>query len=73
MISIEEFKDGSIKNKVLNATPNDIWSLVTNMISFKMELNDLDPYKYFEREERIELNKVNIYFSELIEFMVNIV
>lgn len=71
MILIDEFKDGSIINKILNATPNDIWSLVNTMISLKMQLNDLDPYKYFSRDERIELNKVNIYFSKLIEFMVN--
>jgi hypothetical protein len=71
MVSIDEFKDGSIINKLLNPTPNDIWSLVNNMITVKMELADLDPYKYFSKDERIELNKVNIYFNKLIEFLVN--
>jgi 5'-deoxynucleotidase YfbR-like HD superfamily hydrolase len=69
MVCINEFEDGSIKNKNLDPTPQDTWSLVTKLLNYNIELNDLNPYIYFEKTERIELYKAIKYFKDLIDFL----
>ena len=71
LVSEEDFKDKSILNKTLEPTPPDVWSLMIQIKTY-FDLNKLDPYVYFSRSERIELDKVNIYFKLLIEFMCNV-
>jgi len=71
IVSASEFKDRTILNKTLNQTPQDTWSLVNKLLLNNIELNDLNPYKYFNKNELIELSKTYNYFDELILFMVN--
>lgn len=71
MTSINEFSDGSILNKTLNQTPQDTWSLANKLLLNNIDLGDLNPYKYFDKNELIELSKTYKYFDELIKFMVN--
>jgi len=71
LISIDEFRDGTITNKNLDQTPQDTWSLVQKLKKYNINLGNLDPYKYFDKDELIELTKTYDYFSELIKFMVN--
>jgi superfamily II DNA or RNA helicase len=70
LISVEEFRNGSILNKTLNQTPQDTWSLVSKLSSKTIDLGNLDPYKYFHKNELIELTKTYNYFNDLIKFMV---
>jgi replicative superfamily II helicase len=69
MVSISEFEDGSIKNKNLDPTPVDTWSLVTKLLDYNIDLGNLNPYVYFNNQERIELYKAMTYFRELIIFL----
>lgn len=69
MISINEFADGSIKNKNLDPTPIDTWSLARKLLTYNIDLGDLNPYVYFEKKERIELYKAINYFTKLINFL----
>lgn len=71
LVSIEEFKNGTIISKTLNQTPQDTWSLVNKLLSLNIDLGDLNPYIYFEKNELIELTKTYIYFNNLIKFMVD--
>jgi len=71
MVSINDFKDKSILNKTLNQTPQDTWSLVNKLLLNNIDLEDLNPYKYFNKYELIELTKTYKYFDDLINFMVN--
>jgi len=70
MISLSEFEDKSILNKNLDPTPIDIWSFYQKLKSMKIDLGNLDPYIYFEKEERIELSKAIKFFNDLINFLV---
>jgi superfamily II DNA or RNA helicase len=69
MVSIDDFKDKSILNKNINITPPDIWDLVMK-IDFDCD-NNLNPYNYFKKEQRIKLDEVNLYFKNIIDYMVN--
>ena len=64
-ISIEEIKDGSIYNKNLQPTPPDIWDLAMRLSEY-FDLKELSPYKFFDKTERIHLDKAN-----LIRFSLN--
>ncbi len=71
MVNISEFQDKSIKTKNLDPTPVDTWSLVTKLLSYNINLGNLNPYNYFEKHERIELSKATQYFSDLIYFLAD--
>jgi len=71
LVSIEEFKNGTIINKTLNQTPQDTWSLVNKLLTLNIDLENLNPYIYFEKNELIELTKTYNYFNDLIKFMVD--
>lgn len=70
LISYTEFEDKSILTKTLYPTPRDTWSLVQKLLSNNIELNGLDPYIFFDKDELIELSKTYDYFNKLINFMV---
>jgi hypothetical protein len=63
------FEDGSILSKSLQATPSNIWDL-SKKLGGLFELGILDPNTYFDRSKRIELDDANLYFIELIKFMI---
>ncbi len=69
LIEEEQIKDESILYKNLQPTPVDIWNL-SMKLSESFDLEDLEPHKYFNREVRIELNDANIYFNNLLKFIV---
>ena len=69
MVTLNEFADGSIKTKNLYPTPVDTWSLVKKLINYNVQLNELNPYNYFDATERIELSKATNYFYDLINFL----
>jgi hypothetical protein len=71
LVSINEFRDRSILNKTLNQTPQDTWSLVQKLLNNNINLGNLNPYVYFDKNELIELTKTYIYFNDLIRFMVD--
>lgn len=70
MINIEEIKDRTILNKLLQPTPPDIWDLALKL-NEQVNLEDLNPEIYFDKNKRIELNDANEYFNKLLLFMVN--
>jgi len=69
LVNNNEFKDGSIINKNLQATPVDTWNLYNKLKQY-YDLCDLDHKKYFELREIVHLDKANKYFNDLIKFMV---
>jgi len=69
LITEEDFITGEILNKNLEPTPPDVWELIEEL-SKEFNLGNLSPYKFFNKEERIQLDKVNSYFKVLIKFMV---
>ena len=69
MVSIDSFNDKSVLNNNINITPPDIWDLVTK-IDFDDD-NELNPYNYFNSEQRIKLDEANEYFKNVLEYMVN--
>jgi hypothetical protein len=71
LVTYDEFESKSILNKILNQTPQDTWSLATKLIENNIELGDLNPYKYFNKCELIELTKTYEYFNDLIKFMTH--
>lgn len=70
MVDIDSVEDGSLVNRSLQPTPPDIWDLAIKLQQ-EFDLDDLDPYTYFDSDERIELDKTNLYFSELVQFMID--
>lgn len=68
LITEKDFINGDILIKTLEPTPPDVWSLMLQLTNY-FKLNDLDPYVFFDKNERIELDKVNRYFKLLVEFM----
>ena len=70
MVDIDSIEDGSLVNRSLQPTPPDIWDLAIKLQQ-QFDLDDLDPYTYFDSYERIELDKTNLYFSELVQFMID--
>jgi hypothetical protein len=71
LVTIAEFEDKSILKKTLYPTPQDTWSLVNKLISKNIDLGEINPISYFDKNELIELNKTYKYFIVLINFMVN--
>jgi hypothetical protein len=69
MITIEDFLDKSILNKNLSPTPPDIYEL-SQILKDNFDLKNLDIKSFFKIDERITLDRANLYFSKLIEFMV---
>lgn len=69
MISIDSFNDKSVLEKNINITPPDIWDLVIK-INFDKD-NDLNPYNYFNKNQRIKLDESNEYFKKVLSYMVN--
>jgi hypothetical protein len=69
MVSIDDFIDKSILKKSLNPTPPDIYNLY-EILSDNFDLGDLEIETFFDTSERITLDKANLYFSKLIEFMI---
>lgn len=69
LIEEEYIKDKSILNRPLQPTPPDIWDLAIKL-SNKYDLKELNIYEYFNKNERIELDNVNIYFNKLLEFII---
>jgi superfamily II RNA helicase len=69
MVNINEFKDKTIKTKNLDPTPIDTWTLVTKLLNLNVKLDNLDPYTYFDKYERIELSKATQYFNDLVCFL----
>lgn len=70
LIDEEQISNGSLLEKNLQPTPPDIWDLSMKLID-KFDIGELDPYKYFTTEKRIELDEANKYFDKLINFIVN--
>jgi hypothetical protein len=69
MVTIESFKDGSILTKNINITPPDIWDLVMK-INFDKE-HTLNPYNFFNENQRIKLDEAGDYFKKVLNYMVN--
>ena len=70
MITIEDFIDKTVLNKNLSPTPPDIYNLY-NILDDNFDLEDLDIYNFFSSTERITLDRANLYFFKLLDFMVN--
>ena len=69
LVCEQDFRNKSIKQKNMDPTPKDTWSLALLLKQYKVDLMELDPYVYFDKDERIELNKAIQYFNDLINFM----
>jgi len=69
MVSLSEFEDGTIKSKNLEATPQDAWYLVSKLLDKSVDLKELDPYIYFNKDELIELSKATKYFTDIINYL----
>jgi hypothetical protein len=69
LIEKEYINDSSILNISLQPTPPDVWDLATKLTE-KYELDELNPYIFFNKTNRIELNNVNEYFNKLLEYII---
>lgn len=69
LINEDDIKNKTILNKNLQLTPVNIWDLAIKLKN-NYNLNDLDPYIYFNKELRIELDQVNIYLHKLLNFII---
>ncbi len=69
LIDVSDFADGSVLDKNLQPTPPTTWDL-SQKLAEHWDMGELNPYTYFSRDVRIELDHVNEYFRKLIEFMV---
>jgi superfamily II DNA or RNA helicase len=72
MVTETDFRNKSVKKKTMDPTPKDTWSLVLLLKQYKVDLMHLDPYEYFGKYERIELDKATQYFYDLINFMSDV-
>lgn len=72
LVTESEFRNKSVKTKTMDPTPKDTWSLVLLLKKYKVDLMHLDPYEYFNKDERIELDKATQYFNDLINFMSDV-
>ena len=73
LVNINDFEDGSILKKNLQATPTDTWLLYSKLKKEFTDLNKLNHQTYFGKREIINLDRVNTYFMELIKFMASVV
>jgi superfamily II RNA helicase len=69
LITEEDFITSNILDKNLEPTPPDVWDLVNELMK-EFNLCNMSPYKFFNKDERIHLDKVNCYFKQLLTFMV---
>ena len=69
LITEDDFITGELLNKNLEPTPPDVWDLVEQLDN-EFKLGNVSPYKYFNKDERIQLDKVNCYFKVLLKLMV---
>ena len=70
LVNLDDIKDRSILNKLLQPTPPDIWDFAIKLDK-KIDLEELKPYNYFLIDKRIELNDANDYFNKLLLFVVD--
>ena len=70
MVSLQDFKDGTVLEKHFQPTPQNTWSLYIKLKEVYGDLGSLNHTNYFDKEERIHLNKATSYFFALIKFMV---
>jgi hypothetical protein len=68
MVCVEDFTNSTIKKMALNPTPPDVWELSIKLIKYNLP-GELISYCYFKKNERISLDRVNEYFSKLIDFI----
>ena len=71
LVNLEDFENSSILKKNLPATPTDTWLLYSKLKEEFEDLGKLNHDTYFALREIIHLDRVNKFFMELIEFMVN--
>jgi hypothetical protein len=69
-VSVEDFGNKSILGKSLQLTPPDIWDFAIKLTK-SLDIKDLDPYRYFSRDQRITLDNSNQYFNELLHMCVD--
>ncbi len=69
MTNIKDFENRNVINKNFDPTPLDTWALYEKIKAKHIQLNELDPYCYFDRDERIELSKATKYFYDIISFL----
>lgn len=70
MVSLNDFRDESILKKNFQPTPQNTWSLYIKLKEVYGDLGRLNHNNYFDKEERIHLNKAISYFFEMINFMI---
>ena len=70
LVNLEDIKDRTILNKLLQPTPPDIWDFAMKL-NDKIDLKELKPHNYFTIDKRIELNEANNYFNKLLLFVVD--
>ncbi len=71
MVSGEDFGNKSILTKTLQPTPPDIWDFATKLSKI-VNLGNLNPSKYFNKEIRITLDMSNEYFDSLIKEVIKL-
>jgi hypothetical protein len=71
LIDEEQIVNKSILNKTLDPTPTDTWILVQKLLNSNIDIGNLHPSLYFNKNEIIELSKSNQYFSDLLKFIVD--
>lgn len=67
-ITIDDIKNGSIKNINLMPTPPDIWDLAKQLN--RVLPKEMKILNYFRPNHRITLDEINGYFDQLIHWMV---
>lgn len=72
MINPEDFRNGSVLKKELQPTPPDIWDLAMKLKKIT-PLYDLDPYDYFDKENRITLDTSYQYFKDILVRMCDLI
>ena len=71
MVDIDDFKNGKILEKNLQPTPQNTWNLYLKVKEQYGNLNSLEHTSYFDKEERIHLNKSTKFFFDLIKYMID--
>jgi superfamily II RNA helicase len=69
LVKEDDFITDEILNKNLEPTPPDVWDLACELEK-EFKLGNMSPYKFFNKDERIHLDKVNCYFKGLLKYML---
>jgi hypothetical protein len=69
LIELSQIEDGTILNKSLLPTPQNVWDLAIKLKA-KIDVGNLCPYLFFKDKNRIELDDTYIYFNKLLELLV---